>query len=72
MVAIADEADEHFRFLDYMPAEFMVFSKNPPFEVSFTIDFTGNQRKRSSSKKQVIFLTEENFRQLDEFYRALR
>ena len=53
-------------------AEFMEFSTIPPFKVYFNIDFTGKQRKRSSGKKKAISLTEENFRQLDESYKALK
>lgn len=72
VVVIADEADEHFRFLEYTPAAFMKFSTIPPFKVYFNIDFTGKQRKRSSGEKKAISLTEENFRQLDESYKALK
>ena len=72
VVVIADEKDEHFRFIEYTPAEFMEFSTIPPFKVYFNIDFTGKQRKRSSGEKKAISLTEENFRQLDESYKALK
>ena len=72
VVVIADEADEHFRFIEYTPAEFMEFSTIPPFKVYFNIDFTGKPKKKSTREKKSVSLTEENFRQLDESYKALK
>ena len=72
VVAIADEADEHFRFIEYTPAEFMAFSTIPPFKVYFNIDFTGKPKKKSKREKKSVSLTEENFRRLNESYNALK
>ena len=72
VVVIADEADEHFRFIEYTPAEFMGFSTIPPFKVYFNIDFTGKPKKKSKREKKSVSLTEENFRRLNESYKALK
>lgn len=72
VVAIADEADEHFRFIEYTPEEFMEFSTIPPFKVYFNIDFTGKLKKKSTREKKSVSLTEEIFRRLDESYNALK
>ena len=72
VVAIADETDERFRFLEYTPAEFMEFSTIPPFKVYFNIDFTGKPKKKSKREKKSVSLTEENFLRLNESYNALK
>ena len=72
VVVIADEADEHFRFIEYTPAEFMGFSTIPPFKVYFNIDFTGKPKKKSKREKKSVSLTEENFLRLNESYNALK
>ena len=72
VVVIADEADEHFRFIEYTPAEFMGFSTIPPFKVYLNIDFTGKPKKKSKREKKSVSLTEENFRRLNESYKALK
>jgi hypothetical protein len=72
VVAIADEADEHFRFIEYTPAEFMEFSTIPPFKVYFNIDFTGKPKRKSKREKKSVSLTEENFHRLNEAYNDLK
>ena len=70
VVAIADEADEHFEFKEYTPAEFMEFSTIPPFKVYFNIDFTGKPKKSTKERKSIP-LTKENFQKMDECYKKL-
>ena len=72
VVVIADEKDEHFRFLEYTPAEFMAFSTIPPFKVYFNIDFTGKPKKKSKREKKSVSLTEDRFSRLSESYNALK
>ena len=72
VIAISDTSDEHFRFIEYTPDEFMAFSTIPPFKVFFNIDFTGKQKK-SARKRKSIPMTPENFRTLtDAFGRLAR
>ena len=70
VVAIADEADAHFEFKEYTPAEFIEFSTIPPFKVYFNIDFTGKPKKSTKERKSIP-LTKENFRKMDECYNNL-
>ena len=70
VVAIADEADEHFEFKEYTPAEFMEFSTIPPSKVYFNIDFTGKPKKSTKERKSIP-LTKENFQKMDECYKKL-
>ena len=70
VVVIADEADEHFEFREYTPAEFMSFCTIPPFKVYFNIDFTGKPKKSTKNRKSIP-LTPENFRKLDDAFGTL-
>ena len=73
VVVIADEADEHYQFIEYTPAEFMAFSTIPPFKVYFNIDFTGKtgKKKKSTKERKSIPLTEKNFQKMNDCFNGL-
>ena len=72
VVAIADNVDLSFRFIEYTPEEFMEYSTIPPFKIFFNIDFSGRIRSRSCGNKSAISLSREKFEVLDDCYCKLK
>ena len=72
MVAITNEEESEFRFVEYTPEEFMKYSTIPPFKVYFNINLTGKEkRKRSSQKSSSKKMTKDNFEKMDRCYAGL-
>lgn len=72
VVAITNEEETEFRFVEYTPEEFMKFSTIPPFKVYFNINLTGKERRKCSSKKSSSKkMTKDNFKKMDRCYAEL-
>jgi len=71
VVAISDDTDSVFKFIEYTPDEFMSFSTIPPFKIFFNIDFAGKPKKVSRIGKKATPLSLDNFRLLDACYEKL-
>ena len=73
VVAITNEEETEFRFIEYTPEAFMKYSTIPPFKVYFNINLTGmERRKRSSQKSSSKKMTKDNFEKMDRCYAELK
>lgn len=72
VVAMTDESENSFEFLEFTPAEMLEASTIPPFKVYFNIDLTTKRPSRSQHRKGTVALTEDNFRVLDAAMQQLR
>ena len=73
VVAITNEEESEFQFIEYTPEEFMKYSTIPPFKVYFNINLTGKERrKRESRKSSSKKMTEDNFEKMNRCYAELK
>ena len=74
VVAVTDEAETEFKFIEYTPEEFLAFSSIPPFKVYFNINLNGKERRRKSSsarKSPATKLTKANFELMERCFDKL-
>lgn len=72
VIAITDNEEQVFRYLEFTPSEFMKACTIPPFKIYFNIDLEAGQPIESKHRKDTVVLTEENFEVLNRAYKTLK
>lgn len=72
VIAITDDDERNFRFLEFTPYEFMKACTIPPFKINFNIDLVNNPPKISKHRSGTVVLTEQIFEVLNNAYKTLR
>lgn len=72
VVAITDEQEQEFRYLEFTPAEFMKACTIPPFKVYFNVDLVTGKPKESKHREGTVALNESAFATLNNAYKELR
>lgn len=72
VVAVTDEKEVEFRFLEFTPQEFMKACTIPPFKVYFNVDLISGQPKQAKHRKGTVALDEESFMLLNDAYTKLK
>lgn len=72
VIAITDDKELEFRYLEFTPLEFMKACTIPPFKIYFNVDLESEQLKVSNHRRNTVVLTEENFEVLNAAYKTLR
>ena len=70
VVAMTDDAESSFEFIEYTPSEFMEFSTIPPFKVFFNIDLNDQSKRRSGNK--AARLTQKNLELMSRCYEEIK
>lgn len=70
VIAITDDNETQFDFVEYTPEEFIKYSTIPPFKVYFNVNLLNNNKLAIRSK--AIQATTENLNKLIIFYDGLR
>lgn len=71
VIAITDDEEREFRFMEFTPFEFMKACTIPPFKIYFNIDLESEQPIVSKHYNTVV-LTEESLEVLNSAYKTLR
>jgi len=70
VIAITDDKETHFDFIEFTPDEFLQYSTIPPFKVYFNINLLNNDR--FAIRNKAIQASKENLGKLLIFYDELR
>lgn len=72
VIAITDDEEKEFRYLEFTPSEFMKACTIPPFKIYFNVDLVSERPIVSKHRYETVVLTEENFQVLNSAYKSLR
>lgn len=72
VIALTDDSESEFRFLEFTPAEFMKACTIPPFKIYFNVDVVLGQPKQSKHREGTVALSEESFEVLNTAFKSLR
>lgn len=72
VIAITDDEEQEFRFLEFTPSEFMNACTIPPFKIYFNVDLVSEQPRISKHRNNTVALTEQSFDVLNKAYKTLQ
>ena len=72
VVAVTDDEEVDFNFLEFTPEEFMKACTIPPFKIYFNIDLLSGQPKQSKHREGTVSLDEKSFSLLNDVYTKLK
>lgn len=72
IVAVTDDEELQFKFLEFTPQEFMKACTIPPFKIYFNIDLLSGQPKQSKHRAGTVSLDETSFSLLNDVYTKLK
>lgn len=72
VVAVTDDDESEFRFLEFTPQEFMKACTIPPFKIYFNIDLLSGKPKQSMHRPGTVSLDEKSFTLLNDVYTKLK
>lgn len=72
VVAVTDDEELNFKFLEFTPHEFMKACTIPPFKIYFNIDLLTGQPKQAKHREGTVSLDEKTFSLLNDVYTKLK
>lgn len=72
VIAITDDEEAEWRFMEFSPSEFMKCCTIPPFKIYFNIDLEKGVPTEVKHRAETVLVTEDSFRQLNSVYKQLR